>query len=177
MDRRTFLQKTSAGVAALSPWPPLPGRAETASRDQPLPEAQPADDGYQPPAWLHYSRTIYFDGKTPPLYPHLRDFDAERLVKVVTQLGGDTLRFEPVSCWAYYPSKVYPVCPELNGRDLIDEVARECHKAGVHHYCYTKFGNPFMVVGWADNHPEYADWVLRGPDGKPYGTFNNHGLE
>lgn len=175
MDRRTFLQKTSAGIAAFSPLSSLPAGAEAKAINEPLPEGQPAHDGYQPPAWLHYSRTIYFDGKTPPLYPHLRDFDAERLVKAVTRLGGDTLRFEPVSCWAYYPSKAYPVCPELNGRDLIEEVARACRKAGVHHYCYTKFGNPFMAVGWADNHPEYADWVLRGPDGKPYGRYNDLG--
>ena len=109
------------------------------------------------------------------MYPHLRDFDAERLVKVVQELGGNTLRFQPIGTWAYYASKAYPVCPELNGRDLIDEVSRACRKAGVHLYSYCKFANPFMEVGWADNHPEYADWVLRGPDGKPYGSFGNYG--
>ncbi|MGO8786155.1 MAG: beta-galactosidase trimerization domain-containing protein [Terriglobia bacterium] len=175
MDRRAFLQTTSAGIAGLPALSLLPARGGSITSEPPPPEAHATDDGYRPPEWLHFSRTVYFDGKTPPLYPHLRDFDAGRLVKVVARLGGNTLRFEPVSCWAYYPSKVYPVCPELDGRDLIDEVGRECRKAGIHHYCYTKFGNPFMVVGWADQHPEYADWVLRGPDGKPYGTFNNLG--
>ena len=175
MDRRAFLRRTTAGVAGLSALPLVPAGGKGSPPDQNLPEGQPANDGYQVPAWLRYSRTIYFDGKTPPIFPHLRDFDAERLVRVVTHLGGDTLRFEPVSNWAYYPSKVFPVCPELGNRDLIDEVARECRKAGVHLYCYSKFGNPSMAVGWADSHPEYADWVLRGPDGKPYGTYNNLG--
>ncbi len=174
MDRRAFLI-TSAGVAAFSASPAASRGEGAIAGDGPLPEGQPASDGYQPPSWLRYSRTIYFDGKTPPVYPHLREFDAGRLVKVAIQLGGDTIRFEPVSNWAYYPSKAFPVCPELNGRDLIDEVSRECRKAGVHIYCYSKFGNPSMVVGWADSHPEYADWVLRGPDGKPYGTYNNLG--
>ena len=175
MDRRAFLRQTSAGVAALSALPPRAPGAGGSAADQVLPEGQPANDGYQPPSWLRSARTIYFDGKTPPIFPHLRDFDAERLVNVVTRLGGDTLRFEPVSNWAYYPSTAFPVCPELGDRDLIDEVARACRKAGVHHYCYCKFGNPSMAVGWADSHPEYADWVLRGPDGKPYGRYNNQG--
>ena len=163
------------GIAGLSALPLLSTVLEGSPPDQALPEGQPANDGYKAPAWLRYARTIYFDGKTPPIFPHLKDFDAERLVRVVTHLGGDTLRFEPVSNWAYYPSKVFPVCPELGNRDLIDEVARECRKAGVHHYCYSKFGNPSMAVGWADSHPEYSDWVLRGPEGKPYGTYNNLG--
>ena len=58
---------------------------------------------------MRRKHSISFDGKTPPIFPHLKDFDAERLVKVVTRLGGDTLRFEPVSNRAYYPSKVFPV--------------------------------------------------------------------
>jgi hypothetical protein len=140
-----------------------------------LPEGHPANDGYQPPTWLRYSRTIYFDGITPPVYPRLMDFDAERLVKVVLQLGGDTLRFQPIGNWALYPSKVFPLSPDLHGRDLIDEVSHQCRKLGVHLYCYSKFMNPTMEVGWADSHPEYSDWVLRGPDGKPFGTFNNYG--
>jgi hypothetical protein len=28
-----------------------------------------------------------------------------------------------------------------------------------------------MEIGWVDSHPKYAEWVLRGPDGKPYGTY------
>jgi hypothetical protein len=176
MDRREFL-KTSAVIAASSALPVLQPTAMASVTEGALPEGQPATDGYQPPSWLRYSRTIYFDGVTPPLYPHLRDFDAERLVKVVLQLGGDTMRFQPIGNWAFYPSKAFPVSPELNGRDLIEEVSRACRKAGVHLYCYTKFANPSMVVGWVDRHPEYSDWVLRGPDGKPYGTFNNYGWD
>ena len=103
----------------------------------------------------------------------MKDFDAQRLVKCVLELGVDLLRFEPVVRWAYYPSKAFPVHPELGSRDLVEEVSRECRKAGIHLYCYCKYGNPFMQVGWVDEHPEYADWVLRGPDGKPYGTLES----
>ena len=75
MDRRTLLQKTSAGVAALSPWPPLPRRAETAAQDQPLPEAQAALamlDEYLSlnvcpstevtPQWLQHQRVVALCG-------------------------------------------------------------------------------------------------------------------
>jgi hypothetical protein len=174
MDRRLFL-KTSAAIAAASALPTLSSAAMASVAERSLPEGHPANDGYQPPTWLRYSRTIYFDGITPPVYPRLMDFDAERLVKVVLQLGGDTLRFQPIGNWALYPSKVFPLSPDLHGRDLIDEVSHQCRKLGVHLYCYSKFMNPTMEVGWADSHPEYSDWVLRGPDGKPFGTFNNYG--
>ena len=113
MNRRAFLRTTTTGIAGLSALSRMPAGVEGSTPSQTLPEGQPANDGYQAPGWLRYSRTIYFDGKTLPIFPHVRDFDAERLVKVVTRLGGDTLRFEPVSNWAYYPSKVFPVCPEL----------------------------------------------------------------
>jgi hypothetical protein len=134
----------------------------------------PKDD-YQAPSWLRYARTVCFDGYSPPVYPHPKDFDGRRLVKIVVELGGDTLRFQPIGYWAYYPSKVFRVHPELGNRDLIDEVARECRRLGVHLYCYTGYGHPHMEIGWVEQHPQYADWVLRDADGKPYGTIEHIG--
>lgn len=174
MDRRAFL-KTSAAIAASTALPLSPHGAMASVSAGALPEGQPAHDGYQPPAWLHYAKTVYFEGVAPPVYPHLRDFDAERLVNVVRAMGGDTMRFQPIGIWAYYPSKVFPLCPELDNRDLIDEVSRAARKADIHLYSYCKFANPSMVVGWVDSHPQYSDWVLRGPDGKTFGTFGNYG--
>jgi len=168
MDRRGFL-KTSAAVAAsaaLQIRPAIAGETRSASD---LPEGHPANDGFQAPEWLHYSRTIYFDGYTPPVCPTVKDFDAERLVRVVQELGGNTLRFQPLSSFALYPSKVIPEAPELNGRDLINEVSAACRKAGIHLYCYWNFGASTIEWKWLNQHPEFHDWVLRGPDGKPYG--------
>jgi Hypothetical glycosyl hydrolase 6 len=132
------------------------------------------DDQYEPPEWLLKVRPVYFDGYTPPVYPHMNDFDAARLRRAVQELGGDTLRFQPMSYyWMYYPSKVYPVCPQLGSRDLINEVSRECRRPGVHIYRYAHYGQFFMPVRTINEYPKYAAWVLRDPDGRPYG-FDTH---
>ena len=156
MDRRTFLTAAGAAVVALT--------AKEADED----------DGYQPPDWLRYSKTVYFDGYTPPVYPSLKDFDPRRLVQCALDVGGDTLRYQPIGYRAYYPSKVFPHHPELAGRDMFEETARECRRAGLHVYAYTGYGHPFMEIGWVDSHPEYADWVMRDAKGKPYGTYGYH---
>ena len=46
---------------------------------------------------------------------------------------------------------------------------------GVHLYAYTVLGAYFVKFGWVDQHPEYFDWVLRGPDGKPYAASRHCG--
>jgi hypothetical protein len=176
VDRRTFLQGSMGGLSALAGWQAFPAEAkagvlQTSGAGQ---SDFPADN-YQMPEWLHYAQPVYFDGYSPPLYPHLTDFDAKRLVDIVLELGGNLLRFQPIGYWAYYPSKSFRVFPELGGRDLINEVSRECRPKGVHCYCYTGYGHPHMEVGWAEQHPEYADWVMRDPEGKPYGTYNHIG--
>ena len=172
MKRRKFLQSTVGGLSAFSAMPETPKETE---QEVPAPSvAESADfpeDKYQMPDWLRYAQPVYFDGYTPPVYPHIKDFDAKRLVDVVLELGGNVLRFQPIGYWAYYPSKSFRVFPELGNRDLIDEVAQECRKRGVRCYCYTGYGHPHMEVGWVDQNPQYADWVMRDPDGKPYGTY------
>jgi hypothetical protein len=132
-------------------------------------------DGYHAPDWLRYARTVYFDGYTDPLYPHIRNFDARRVVDVVLELGGDTLRFQPIGYRAYYASKVFPVHPELGGRDLIAEIAPECRKSGIHMYCYSGLGLPFLDPDLLREQPRFQDWVLRDPEGKPYGLRDDFG--
>ena len=163
MDRREFL----AG-SALLPQTVVPSLTQEGTGD-------PTPDGYEPPVWLRYARAVMIDGYSPPLFPHMADFDAARLLDCVTHLGGNLLRFQPIGYWAYYPSNAYPTHPELARRDLIDEVSRECRRAGVHLYCYTGYGHPFMQVGYVDSHPEYADWVRRDPEGKPWGKMTHLG--
>jgi hypothetical protein len=171
MDRRSFL-KTSAAIAAVSA---LPASAMPSVSDDALPEGHPSTDGYKPPEWLRYSRTIYFEGYTEPVYPHIRDFDAERLVKVALQLGGDTLRFQAVGDWANYPSKAFPPSPDLNGRDLVEEVSRACRKAGVHVYCYSPMEAMPLRIDYLEQHHEYEEWALRGSDGKLVEPLGGYG--
>jgi hypothetical protein len=169
MDRRTFLKGVTAGTGALGVWEPLGLPADAGEEPARTSDA----DSYQAPEWLQYCRAVYFEGSTPPLYPHLKDFNADHLIGVVKKLGGDTIRFEPIGVYAYYPSRVLPVCPELDGRDLINEVARACRRAGVHQYCYIPYGNPSTIITaeYVKQHPKYKNWILRGPGGKPYGTY------
>jgi hypothetical protein len=176
MERRMFLKGAAGGFGALAAFSAsLPSvNANPGPTNSTVQEDFPPDN-YQLPDWLHYARTVYFDGYSPPVYPHLRDFDAKRLVETVVEVGGNLLRFQPIGYWAYYPSNAFRVHPELDGRDLIDEVASECRRLGVHFYCYTGYGHPHMEVGWVDQHPEYADWVLRDPDGRPYGAYGHIG--
>jgi hypothetical protein len=70
-DRRTFL--TTAGAAAMA----LGARGDT----EEFSHGDLSSDGYEPPEWLRYSPTVYFDGYTPPVYPSLKDFDPRRLVQ------------------------------------------------------------------------------------------------
>jgi len=176
VERRRFLQSTVGGLSALAGF-----ETSLAAVNLSVASVEAAEqtgfpsDNYEMPGWLRYARAVYFDGYSPPVYPHMKDFDAKRLVEVVIELGGNLLRFQPIGYWAYYPSKAFRVHPELGERDLIDEVTRECRRLGVYCYCYTGYGHPHMEVGWVDQHPEYADWVMRDSDGRPYGTFGHIG--
>lgn len=177
MERRTFLKNTVAGLGTLAGMRAglediKTGDAQGSRED----EANLAGDNYRPPRWLHYSQAVYFDGYSPPVYPHMKEFDARRLLETVIELGGNLLRFQPIGYWAYYPSKAFPVHAELGSRDLIDEVAQECRRLGVRQYCYTGYGAPIMLTAdYIKKNPRFADWVLRGPDGKPYGTYGHYG--
>src|SRR5690348_6163653 len=127
MKRRTFLQGTAASLGVWAGWYGHPNYApiEAATLTPRIPDGL-ASDGYHPPEWLHYTQAVLFDGYSPPLYPHMKDFDAQRLVKAVVELGTNLLRFQPIGYRACYPTQAFPLHDELNGRDLIDEVAREC---------------------------------------------------
>ncbi|MGH9325219.1 MAG: beta-galactosidase trimerization domain-containing protein [Terriglobia bacterium] len=172
MKRRMFLKSTAGGLSVFAGWP---GKTSAEEPELTILESPRAgnipEDGYTPPDWLRYASTIYFEGYAPPIWPHIREFDAKRLVEIVLELGGDTLRFQPLGHVAYYPSKVYPVHPELEGRDLINEVSRECRRAGVHLYCYCVYCNEVDIS--VLNDPRCARWVLHDAEGKPYGRVSS----
>src|SRR5579875_840395 len=171
MDRRNFLRKSSASVALIGGQDLITSAIEL-RRDPPQTEKTDTYEvrAYEAPSWLRYTRTVCFDGYGPPVYPHMKGFDAKRLVQAASELGGNMLRSQPIGYWAYYPSKVFPVHPELDGRDLIDEVTQACRPLGIHHYCYCPYGHLWLEVNWVKQHPQYARWALRGPDGKIYGS-------
>ena len=164
MRRRVFLRNAASGLGALAYRP----QASDAFQGQ----ASPADH-YVPPDWLRYSRCVYFEGYAPPAFPHPKNFNARALIEQCRELGADTLRFQPVGLRALYPSRVYPVSPELNNRDLIDEVARECRRTGMHLYCYCVLCNE-MDASLADD-PNYGVYALRDADGRPYGFDGGYG--
>lgn len=173
MRRRTFLKGTALGLGSLAGFKLEDTRVDAESggaSNDPMPT-----DGYEPPEWLQYAQAVYFDGYSAPVSPHIKDFDARKLLETVTTLGGNALRFQPIGHWAYYPSKVFAVHPELGSRDLIDEASRECRKLGVHQFCYTGYGHPLPPAWLNDKNPRFADWVLCGPDGRPYGTYGHIG--
>lgn len=161
MKRRAFLAGSAAGLGLLGGAPP---ESRGASAEDSRGEAA-GGDGYQAPEWLRCARAVYFDGYVPPIFPHLDEFDAKRLVDAVVDLGADTLRFQPIGYRASYQSKVYPIHPELGARDLVEEVSRECRKAGLHLYCYCPLTNEVDAASISDE--RYSGWARRGPDGKP----------
>jgi hypothetical protein len=174
MKRRVFLQKTTAGLGVLAEWPHSTDGMGIVLPAVVSPLGQnPPPDNYRVPDWLRYSRSVYFEGYCPPVFPHVKDFDAKRIVELAGEIGGDTLRFQPIGYRATYPSKVFPTYPELGNRDLIDEVSRECRRAGFHLYCYCVLANGMDNALVKD--PRYADYVLRDADGKPYGVNNGYG--
>lgn len=124
----------------------------------------PPEDGYEAPDWLRYPRTIFFEGYAPPVFPRVKNFDAARLVEISKELGGDTLRFQPVGYRALYPSKVFPLYPDWGSRDMIDEVSRECRRLGMHLYCYC------ILAGGLDarvaEDPRYYLYAARDVDGR-----------
>ncbi len=176
MKRRTFLQRTTAGLGVLAGWPRTRAGMGIASPAVAAPLGQdPPVDNFRVPDWLRYSRTIYFEGYAPPVFPRVRDFDAKRIVELSLELGGDTLRFQPVGHRAAYPSKVFPTYAELGNRDLIDEVSRECRRAGLHFYCYCVLSNEMDAR--LVNDPVQGIYVLRDVNGKPYGFEAGYGNE
>jgi hypothetical protein len=141
MKRRSFLKKTTVGLSTLAGWAfAESGTGKALPRWEAAPgQATPPADSYHVPEWVRYMRAIYFEGYAPPMSPHVKDFDAKRIVAAAQELGGDTLRFQSIGHpLAVFPSKVFPSYPELNGRDLINEVSRECRRVGMHLYVYSQ---------------------------------------
>lgn len=174
MKRRVFLKQTTAGLGVAAGWPRTAEGIGVATPAVAAPLGQyPPPDDYRPPDWLRYSRTVYFEGYCPPVFPRVKDFDAKRLVELVGEIGGDTLRFQPIGLRAVYPSQYFPSYPELGNRNLVDEVSQECRRAGIHLYSYCPLDG-----GWDEkvaSDPRYAPYLRIEADGKPHASNTGYG--
>src|ERR1035437_6578107 len=110
MKRRVFLQKTTAGLGVLAGWPHVSEGMGVAAPAGAAPLGQnPPPDNYHAPDWLRYSRSVYFEGYCPPVWASVKDFDARRIVDLAAEIGGNVLRFQPITYRALYPTKLFPV--------------------------------------------------------------------
>jgi hypothetical protein len=175
MKRRNFL---AGGLTGLSIFPAASIATEAVQSSAPAGLSPPAipPDGGPAPEWLQYARAVYFDGYSPPVYPNIDHFDADQLVRIVLELGGNALRYQPIGYYAYYPSKTFPLFEGLGARDLLEEVVRSTRRAGIRNFCYVGYGAPIMLTAPnLEKQPRYNDWLLRGPDGRPYGKYGHNG--
>jgi len=113
--------------------------------------------------WLKTGRVHIIDGYCPPLYPKI-DFDADRMVQIIKETGGNIVRMQPIGYYAYYPTKHFPVHPDLGGRDLLQEMIDVCKPEGIKVIPYIPVGHPFLPY---DFHGEpYDSWAARDQDGE-----------
>ena len=126
--------------------------------------------------WLKTGRVLIVDGYCPPLYPKI-DFDADRMVQIVKETGGNIVRMQPIGYYAYYPTKHFPVHPDLGGRDLLQEMIDACRPEGIKVIPYIPVGHPFLPLDF-EGEP-YNSWAARNRDGERkrggwhYGYFRN----
>ena len=130
------------------------------------------EDVLKKPAWLSFHRAVMHDGYTVPIYPDCSQFDAKRIVKDVIKVKGNVLRFQPLGSFAYYPSKHFPVAPELKNRDILQEVIDEVRRAGLIIYCYMPYGCALIEPDVVRN-TRWENWVRRLPDGS-YDLYSWH---
>ncbi|MBI4025025.1 MAG: hypothetical protein HY360_08595 [Verrucomicrobia bacterium] len=113
-------------------------------------------------------------------------FDLERervepaeIVGAVKEAGANTIRVGMFSHQghAYYPSRVAPEAPGLNGRNLLREFEAACRRRGVNLAVYV---NTKWVKALRRQHPDWAVRLARGPmsfrDIDPHVSLNIHAL-
>ena len=89
------------------------------------------------------------------------ELDPSQVVRTVKNAGANAMRLGMFSHQGhtYYPSRVAPEAPFLDGRHLLHEFEDECRKAGIALVVYL---NSKWVTDLYSQHP---DWVIRFKDG------------
>ena len=123
-------------------------------------------------ASLKKLRTFLYDAYWPPFAPEL-SFDAKRGAELCRAANADSVRFGSIGKYAFYPSKVYPQHPDLNGRDLLQEMIDTGIKVVA--YIPVAHGAPGCWV-----REMYPQWICRDDDGnelEPRGQASHFGGE
>ena len=123
-------------------------------------------------ASLKKLRTFLYDAYWPPFAPELA-FDAKRGAALCRAAGADSVRFGSIGKYAFYPSKIYPQHPDLNGRDLLQEMIDTGIKVVA--YIPVAHGAPGCWV-----REMYPQWICRDDDGnelEPRGQASHFGGE
>ncbi|MGH7997009.1 MAG: beta-galactosidase trimerization domain-containing protein [Opitutaceae bacterium] len=152
LDRREFLKTTSWLLASAGL--PLSLRARTVPGEAPGPAYE----------WIRRARMVIAEGFDAPFYPEYQ-YDPERAVGIIRDLGGDSIRYPAAGYYAFFPTRSgFPVHPELRG-DPLARTVELCRKRGMKTVVYMPFNHAFMNVHSKD--PRYADWTMRFADGTP----------
>ena len=76
--------------------------------------------------WVRRARVFLLDNYHPPFWPDIT-FDARHVVEVVRRYHANAIRLGSAGKWAVFPNDFWPPHPQLNGRDLIQELIDEAH--------------------------------------------------
>jgi hypothetical protein len=104
--------------------------------------------------WIRRARIFLMDNYHPPFWPDLA-FDAKKLMEVVREHHANAVRFGSAGKWAVFPNAFWPAHPQLNGRNLVEEVLDEAHAQGVRVIVYAPLGHILPDDNILQHHPEW----------------------
>lgn len=122
-------------------------------------------------------RAVHFDFHTMPgIDDFCEKFDGALLARQLKEAHVEYINFFG-RCnigWSYYPTKVGYPYPKLNGKNILGEVVRECHKVGIR---VTGYLNAGVHHEGLLRHPEWSKVNMNGqvrnldPNMVCYGNF------
>ena len=122
--------------------------------------------------WVRRARIFLMDNYHPPFWPDLA-FDAKRLIEVVREYHANAVRFGSAGKWAVFPNPFWPTHPQLDGRDLVQEVLDEAHAHDIRVITYVPLGHILPDDNILQHHPE---WLYRpAPDTEAAGRPHHGG--
>ena len=121
--------------------------------------------------WLRRSGTLLFDGYWPPFAPVIT-FDPVKAAKITKEMNAEVIRFGTLAKWAFWPNSVFPMYPELNGRDLLKETIDAFHAEGIRIMAYMGIGHGLPTGLINDEKP---GWALITDEGMAQPDFRHFG--
>ena len=105
--------------------------------------------------WLRRSGALLFDGYWPPFAPVIT-FDPVKAAKMTKEMNAEVIRFGTLAKWAFWPNSVFPMYPELEGRDLLRETLDAFHAEGIKVMAYMGIGHALPTSLVNDEKPGWA---------------------